>query len=380
MIEIHNRRILVVDDEPEVLAGIARTFRTRFQIVTAESGAAGLEALEKAEAPFAVILSDMRMPNMDGATFLSHARSRSPTSTRILLTADTDLRSAIKAVNEGQIFRFLCKPCPPEPLRLALLAGAEQHALVTAERDIMERTLAAVVTSLGEVLALAEPALFERAAVVKLYVGRIVRHLRLEGAWQIEVAAALHTLGLIALPTEVARRGANHPPATLAEKQLLQSHPETASRILGAIPRLEDVALIVAQQTTDEPQGPEWIQRGARLLRLAIRVESRVSRGVRLEEVLEAMSAVADAEDGAFLDALRADHADAERMERRALRVRELQPRMILDEDVKTADGTLVLQAGHELSAVLIERLRQFASSRELAEPIQVRVPTAVTC
>jgi CheY-like chemotaxis protein len=315
------------------------------------------------------------MPNMDGATFLSHARSLSATSTRILLTADTDLRSAIKAVNEGQIFRFLCKPCAPETLRLALVAGAEQHALVTAERDIMERTLAAVVISLGEVLALAEPALFERAMVVKLYVGRVVRHLGLEGAWQIEVAAALHTLGLIALPTELARRGQNYVPVTLNEKRLLEGHPETARRILSAIPRLEDVASIVAQQGSDAPQGAEWVQRGARLLRLAIRVEARVSRGVRLEEVLEAMSAVANAEDRTFLDALRADSADAEQMEQRSLRVRELQPRMILDEDVKTIDGTLVLQAGHELSAIVIERLRQFASSRGLAEPIQVRVP-----
>jgi hypothetical protein len=186
-------------------------------------------------------------------------------------------------------------------------------------------------------------------------------------------------LGLIALPTELARRGQNYVPATLNEKRLLEGHPDTARRILSAIPRLEDVALIVAQQVNDAQQGPEWVQRGARLLRLAIRVEARVSRGVQLEEVLAAMSAVANAEERTFLDALRADSADAEQMERRSLRVRELQPRMILDEDVNTADGTLVLQAGHELSAIVIERLRQFASSRGLAEPIRVRVPIGMT-
>lgn len=375
MIEVHNRRVLVVDDDPDVLAGIERTFRTRFEIVTAESGAAGLELLEKAESPFAAIVSDMRMPNMDGATFLSQARSLSVTSTRVLLTGDTDLRSAIMAVNEGQIFRFLCKPCAPETLRLALKASVEQHALLTAERDIMERTLVAVVTSLGEVLALAEPALFERAMMVKLYVSRVVRHLRLEGAWQIEVAAALHTLGLIALPPELALHGPNQAPVTLKEKQLLEGHPETASRILSAIPRLEDVALIVAQQAGNADRGDDWVQRGARLLKLAIRLENRVSRGARLAEALDAMSAAASAEDRSFLDAIRAEGAHSERMERRALRVRDLEPHMILDEDVKTRDGTLVLQQGHELSPTLIERLRQFAASRGLAEPIQVRVP-----
>jgi hypothetical protein len=277
-------------------------------------------------------------------------------------------------VNEGHVFRFLCKPCAPETLALALDAGAEQHALVTAERDIMERTLAAVVASLGEVLSLADPTLFKRAMVVKLYVSQVVRQLRLEGAWQIEVAAALHTLGLIALPTELARRGQTHAAVTLKEKHMFEGHSGTASRILSAIPRLEDVALIVAQQSGDVTQGPEWVQRGARLLRLAIRLENRLSRGSSLVQALDAMSSAADDEERGYLDALRAHGADSERMERRALRVGELQPQMTLDEDLRTRDGTLVLPKGHELSAILIERLRQFASSRGLEEPIQVRV------
>lgn len=373
MISSNNRRVLFVDDEPNVLTALTRNLRTDFEISTADGGQAALDLLSTTESPFAVIVSDMRMPKMDGAAFLGRVKELSPTSTRLLLTGDADIKSAIKAVNEGQIFRFLCKPCPPPTLSSAIEAAVEQHALVTAERDIMERTLSAVVKTLSDVLSLTDPELFKRATLVKGYVSQVVRGLALEGAWQIEVAAALHTLGLVALPRELAHHSKGLTPLTVEDKKQLAAHPETAHRILCAIPRLEDVALIVAQQSSEPEQGPEWVRRGARLLRLAKRVEERVSRGAPLTEAIDALTSAASAEDKQFLGALRSAHSEA--MPVKALKARDLKPRMVLDEDVKTREGALVLPKGHELSAVLIERLRQFAESRRLDDTIRVRVP-----
>lgn len=377
MISSNNRRVLLVDDEPNVLTALTRNLRNGFEISTADGGQAALELLSTTESPFAVIVSDMRMPKMDGAAFLSRVKELSPTSTRLLLTGDADIKSAIKAVNEGQIFRFLCKPCPPPTLSSAIEAAVEQHALVTAERDIMERTLSAVVKTLSDVLSLTDPELFKRATLVKGYVSQVVRGLALEGAWQIEVAAALHTLGLVALPRELAHHSKGLTPLTVEDKKQLAAHPETAHRILCAIPRLEDVALIVAQQSSEPEQGPEWVRRGARLLRLAKRVEERVSRGATLTEAIDSLTLAASAEDKQFLGALRSAHSEA--MPVKALKARDLKPRMVLDEDVKTREGALVLPKGHELSAVLIERLRQFAESRRLDDTIRVRVPADLT-
>jgi CheY-like chemotaxis protein len=367
----------MVDDEPHVHEAIQRRLGDKFEIVAALDGPSALELLARTEAPFAVIVSDMRMPVMDGAAFLARARELSRTSTRLLLTGDADLKSAINAVNEGHIFRFLCKPCPSDVLRAALEAGVEQHALVIAERDIMERTLSAVVKTLGDVLSLTDPELFNRATLVKAYVSHVVRHLQIEGAWQIEVAAALHSLGMIALPAELGHRTKSSSPLTVDEKKQLDMHPATASRIIGAIPRLEDVALIVAQQANEEGHGPEWVRRGARILRLAIRLEGRVSRGVTLGEALDTLSSHASEEERAYLAALRTLYADSEQMQRKELRARDLNPGMILDGDVKTQDGALVLPKGRELSAVLIERLLQFSAARRLEEPIAVRVSAA---
>jgi FixJ family two-component response regulator len=373
MTTLANRRVLFVDDEPHVLSALTRKLGDSFEITTSDSGQHALELIASAPSPFAVVVSDMRMPTMDGATFLAKTKELAPTSTRLLLTGDADVKSAMKAVNEGHIFRFLCKPCPSEVLSAAVLAAAEQHALVIAERDIMERTLSAVVKTLSDVLSLADPELFKRATLVKSYVSHVVQQLRLEGAWQIEVAASIHTLGLIALPRELAHSSANLAPLTVEDKKQLASHPETAGRILAAIPRLEDVALIVAQQSEEPEQGPDWVRRGARLLRLCKRLDARVSRGTSFGEAIDSLCASVGPEERAYLEALRGMYSS--QMECRELRFRELLPNMILDSDVKTKEGALVLPKGHELSAVLIERLRQFAASRRLDEPIRVRIP-----
>ena len=108
-------KVLLVDDDARMLAGLRRQLHGRYQVFVAESGDEGLKTLETVGS-FAVVISDMRMPGMDGASFLAQVRTASPQTTRILLTGQTELNAAIRALNDGQIFRFLNKPCTPETL------------------------------------------------------------------------------------------------------------------------------------------------------------------------------------------------------------------------------------------------------------------------
>jgi len=119
-------RILFVDDEVEVLNGIKRSFRGQFDIETSSSPSQALRMIEESE-PFAVIASDLRMEGMDGLELLSKASSFSPDSVFIMLTGFADVNIAVDAVNDGRIFRFLTKPCPPEQLKQTLLEAIEQH-------------------------------------------------------------------------------------------------------------------------------------------------------------------------------------------------------------------------------------------------------------
>ena len=119
-------RILFVDDDSNILDGYKRQLRKHFSIETAEGGEMGLDAIKNND-PFAVIVSDLKMPGMDGNQFLAQVKEITPESTRILLTGYADLRSAIEAINNGSIFRLLTKPCDKVDLIQTLENGIEEY-------------------------------------------------------------------------------------------------------------------------------------------------------------------------------------------------------------------------------------------------------------
>lgn len=131
-------KILLVDDELNVLIAYQRNLRSRFDLSIAESGEAGLAVINES-GPFAVIVSDYNMPIMNGIEFLRNVKNLAPDSIRIMLTGQADLQSAINAVNEGNVFRFLTKPCSHELLLNSLESAVEQYRLVTVEKVLLEK-------------------------------------------------------------------------------------------------------------------------------------------------------------------------------------------------------------------------------------------------
>jgi len=134
-------RILFVDDEPFILDAFRRMLRGKFETYTANSGEKGL-ASAKQNGPFAVVISDMRMPGMNGAQFLAQIRKNSPDTVRMLLTGFTDLEAAIAAVNEGNIFRFLTKPCRKDELVSAINLGLDRYRSVVKEKELIKKAQA----------------------------------------------------------------------------------------------------------------------------------------------------------------------------------------------------------------------------------------------
>ena len=116
-----NNKILCVDDEESILKGFQLNLRKDFELHMASNGVEGLEVFDR-EKGFALVLSDMRMPEMNGATMLSEIKKRDPEVVTVLLTGHTDFESAMAAVNDGNVFRMLSKPCPPKTLVKVLRA------------------------------------------------------------------------------------------------------------------------------------------------------------------------------------------------------------------------------------------------------------------
>ncbi len=130
---------LIVDDDVRLLEGLRRNLRGRVNVLTATDGSAALEILRD-QGPIAVILCDMRMPGMDGIAVLRAARERFPETVRMMLTGNADQATAVDAINRGEIFRFLNKPCESDRLVAALEAGIRQYRLATGERELLEQT------------------------------------------------------------------------------------------------------------------------------------------------------------------------------------------------------------------------------------------------
>src|SRR5690606_12970241 len=146
-----------------------------------------------------IVTSDLRMPQVDGISFLAKVAERSPDSVRILLTGYADLDAAVASVNRGRVFRFLTKPCQKEDLVAAIEAGLAQYRLARAERELLDRTLRGAVRALTDVLALASPLAFARAQRAQQTVAALCRQLQVEFTWPIEIAALLSQIGSITL-------------------------------------------------------------------------------------------------------------------------------------------------------------------------------------
>lgn len=273
-----SEKILLVDDEPAVLEGYVRLLSREFLIDTATGAGNGLALMAAArEDPYAVVVSDLRMPEMDGIEFLSRIRVISAETVRIALTGYADMQNAIHAVNEGAIFRFLTKPCEKDVLAKGLTAGLVQHRLLVAERELLEKTLSGTVKVLTEMLKLVNPAAFSRGERVRGYVQHIVRKLQLAGAWQFEVAAMLSQLGCAALHTDTLGAVYAGCPLSAEEQARFDAHPAVGCELLFNIPRLEPIARMIAKQESILASGhngaalpDDGITLGAQVLKVAL--------------------------------------------------------------------------------------------------------------
>ncbi|HTQ54921.1 MAG TPA: HD domain-containing phosphohydrolase [Bryobacteraceae bacterium] len=369
------KRILFVDDEPNVLQAFERQFR-RLEVETALGPLIALETIAR-KGPFAVVVSDLRMPGMDGIQFLSRVRAASPDTVRLMLTGQADFADAVAAVNAGNVFQFLTKPCPPQVLEGALQAALDQHRLIMAERELLQQTLHGAVAVMSEILSLVNPAAFSRASRISRYVSHISRKLSLPDAWQYEIAAMLSQIGCVTVPSEVldkAYAGAELDPE---EAKLLAAQTLVGYNLLAKIPRLGDIAAIIAEQSA--PAGhagkPECVITGARLLKVASDFDSLIMRGGDLDSTLAEMRED-HSYDPVFMDALEEVQIEEAGNETRLVSLAQLRSGMIIHRDVRSTNGLLLLAVGQEVTDSALARLRSFASARGIVEPISVTLPS----
>lgn len=375
--------VLCVDDEPNVLEGLSLHLRRRYHVLTATTGAAGLETLAK-NPTIAVVMSDMRMPGMDGAQFLSNARKAAPDVVRMLLTGQADMKSAIAAVNDGQIFRFLTKPCPPPLLLASFESAVEQHRLITAERVLLEQTLNGCIKTLVDVLALTSPASFGRASRLKARASELAAKLELTEKWPVEVAALLSQLGAMTLPPEVLEKLTFGGDLSEAEQKMVDRLPEVNEQLLRNIPRLEPVRAILgraSRRTTSgdlpgEPSAERDIELAARILRVTLDYDVLETQGTAPVRAVDTLRGRGDRYDSRVLEAFAVlfGSGSAAHEELRELPISALRVGMVFVQDVKLTTGAMLCARGYEVTDTFLARARNFRPG-SVKEPVHVRVP-----
>jgi response regulator RpfG family c-di-GMP phosphodiesterase len=380
-----NPEILFVDDEPDLLAGIQRSLKKEFTVDTAVGGGAALEML-RGRSPYAVVVADMRMPGMNGVELLVEMERRSPDTIRIMLTGNADQETARDAVNQGHIFRFLTKPCPREDLSSALRAGLKQYQLVTAERDILEKTLNGSTRILSDILAMHDPDAFGKSQRLREYMRAFAQHLQLKQTWDLELAAMLSHIGCVTIPQGVLAKSRLSQQLTGIETDMVKRVPQIGYNLLSHIPRLESVAKVILYQNKnydgtgfplDNVVG-EDIPIGARILRVLqdlVAFESaEASKGKALENMLrfpgrydprvvESVAAVFD---------VCLDRATPAETHSKLVRITHLRVGSVFVAEARMRNGSMIVPAGTEVSPMLLEKLRNFAQLGNLEEPMKV--------
>jgi len=378
-------KILMVDDEANILVGYQRLFRYEFQIDTAEGGAAALNALS-ATGPYAVVVSDMHMPEMDGAKLLTKIKLLAPDTIRIMLTGNADIRTAVSAVNEGSIFRFLTKPCNKDTLGKALTAGLLQYQLVTAEKDLLENTLQGSIQVLTEVLSLVNPAAFGRALRARRYIHQVATRMNLSSPWRFEVAAMMSQLGCVTLHPETIEAVYTGRPLPPDEQARFDAHPGVARDLLSKIPRMEPIAWMIAHQhdsapITSDVAGADMadMRMGANLLRATLEFDELVGRGLSQSDAASRLAREHKNFDPQIFQALVELDAGKNQAEVRACDVDELIPfDMILEEELRTRTGLLLVAKGQEVTSALILKLKNFLEKGAIGRKVLISAANRV--
>ncbi|NJC74220.1 response regulator [Planosporangium thailandense] len=370
-------RILCLDDEPYVLDGLRRYLRASYQVLTTTQPQEALDLLgAAADEPVAVVVSDMRMPQMTGVDVLERARQISPDTTRVLLTGDADLHSAVAAINQGHVFRFMLKPCPSDDLKATVAAAVEQNRLVRAERELLEATLKGCVDALMDTLGMAQPALFSRAGRLQRLTQRLCQELGVSDAWQIEMAAQMGEIGAITLPPEAIAGLEGGTPKSAAEAEMLARLPNIADNVLARIPRLEAVREIVRHQLpTDRhpmsplrPDAPDgaWVLQAVREYDALVwrgmppdlAVATLSARKIHAPELLRVLAGIGG---------MRVPHEAV-----REIKIGDLAIGHELADDVYSAKGMLLVARGQVITERLLIRLRNYEMTTGLKGTILI--------
>lgn len=378
-----NNKILCVDDEEAILRGFKLNLNNKFELHFASDGIEGLE-LFKREGGFAAVLSDMRMPRMSGAEMLHEIKKIDSEVVTVLLTGHTDFESAMAAVNDGNVFRMLSKPCPPDVLRKVLKDAIEQYDLITSKRILLDQTLRGAVDALAQSLAITQPLFFGRAQRVRRMANGLAEAVQLVESWRVGVAAIFSQLAYLSIPNHWSESVYYRKDLKPELKAMLKDLPEETLKIIDLIPGLTDIREILQRidiQPKFEIDDGSGIRTAASILRVALDYDYYQEQGHADALIIQTLISRADTYDQKITEALsQFIDADSNSYSLEEIDTKDLAEGMRLNQDLLLEDSMLIASSGADIDRSLLKIVRNYISCYSefpFPKKINVLIPVA---
>lgn len=370
-------RILCVDDEMNVLESFRRVLRLKYDLNTASSATDGLRLIEQ-NGPYAVIVSDMRMPETNGVEFLKKARELAPESIRIMLTGYADQDTAIRAINEGEIFRFLNKPIATDKFLGVLEDAIHQYNLIFAEKELLEKTLTGSIDVMTEILSLTNPLAFSRATRIRNLAVKLAEAMGVENTWEIQIAAMLSHLAYVSIPSDTLLKQLKGETLAPEEAQMFAELPNMTRELIGHIPRLENVVEIIDRSQHSHSFESISLQNHVAIcgavLRSVISYDSLIQRGYGKMEAIRELQSEGNRYNATIVDNLRRIASLEPDIRTRRVTINQLRVGMILHEDIRTDGGLVVAPKGFKITELIRQLLKNLHLQDTIPEYVEVVV------
>ncbi len=374
-------KVLFVDDEPHLLSAIKRNFRRSFDLETAESGALGLKCIRE-KGPFAVVVSDMQMPEMDGAQFLGQVKKYCPDTIRIMLTGDAGQGTAVAAINKADVYKFINKPCDQKTLETVLVSALNEHGRRQLESTLLEKTVQGSISILTELLGLTMPEVFGRSHSIKAVAENIATKLEYRTQWKLKAACMLSHIGGVSMSRELTQKLCGRNKLNEAELQEYLTILNTSANLVEKIPRLEPVAdvirkVLVYADSSGVPElpDPEEIPVESKIIRLAFDIDD--IQDLEADEKIEAIKSNKHKYDPVVLEAtlayLETQTAPEQSNDIEYVSVRRLTDNMILAEDIIDRNGVLLVCSGWQTTENIRLHLQNVAVNGNIDFDIPIR-------
>ena len=397
---IENRKILYVDDEAELLNSFKSLLRKENLQITTLQHSSKIEEMLRQEGPFAVVLSDQKMPEYDGVAVLETTSRIFPDTLRILITGYADYNDTIRAINRGGINSYIAKPWNDDEIKKLISDLVTQYNLkyhnkylLNALDDenkklnvVLEGTVAQTVRILGDVANQISPQVAAFSEAMKMVGYSFLESfsdLNYTEKWEIKRALELANFGIALLPASVHALIEKHGLSVLDRSPVARNYHILAAGLLKNIPQFENVARIIELQSKNfngmgEPHeisisGTD-IPFGARLLHIIIDLVRPASGLVRGKELLYQMGKMPEKYDIDIVKILLGQKTETNfKTEERLLNIADLQSGMILLENVRLVNGQLLLKENMTLTETLINILVLWHQKEPVHEPIKVK-------